>query len=105
MITNYRRPCLIDKTDEKSITEYGTVESMKQQFTWAEIQSITNNFERVLGKGGFGTIYHGYINNDTQVAVKVLSASSFRGYQQFHAEVCMQSKLAVLTNVYAFLKW
>ncbi|XP_060671305.1 LRR receptor-like serine/threonine-protein kinase IOS1 isoform X2 [Ziziphus jujuba] len=78
-----------DKTDEKSITEYGTVESMKQQFTWAEIQSITNNFERVLGKGGFGTIYHGYINNDTQVAVKVLSASSFRGYQQFHAEVSL----------------
>ena len=55
--------------------------SNNQQFTYAEIVAITNNFERVLGKGAFGTVYHGYVH-DTQVAVKMLSPST-QGYQQF----------------------
>ncbi|KAK9281052.1 hypothetical protein L1049_003944 [Liquidambar formosana] len=58
----------------------------KNQFTYSEILSLTNNFERVLGKGGFGTVYHGLLD-DTQVAVKMLSSSSIQGYKQFHAEV------------------
>nr|POE80749.1 putative lrr receptor-like serine/threonine-protein kinase [Quercus suber] len=63
-----------------------SLESIQQQFTFADLIRITNNFERILGKGGFGNVYHGYIN-DTQVAVKVLSLSSAQGYQQFQAEV------------------
>ncbi|ONI15687.1 hypothetical protein PRUPE_3G055600 [Prunus persica] len=35
--------------------------STKRQFTYSEILKMTNNFERVLGKGGFGTVYHGYM--------------------------------------------
>lgn len=50
---------------------------------------ITNNFERVIGEGGFGTVYHGYLD-DTQVAVKMLSPSSVQGYKQFKAEVYME---------------
>ena len=61
-------------------------ESIKRQFTYSEVQRITNNFERTLGKGGFGTVYHGFIDENTQVAVKKLSASSTQGYQQFQAE-------------------
>ncbi|KAM1131980.1 hypothetical protein FF1_046425 [Malus domestica] len=37
-------------------------------------------------RGGFGSVYHGYIG-DTQVAVKMLSQSSVQGYQEFHSEV------------------
>lgn len=48
---------------------------------------MTNNFERVLGKGGFGMVYHGSVNGTEQVAVKMLSHSSSQGYKEFKAEV------------------
>ncbi|KAI5355451.1 hypothetical protein L3X38_008346 [Prunus dulcis] len=35
------------------------VETTKRQFTYSEIHQITNNLKRILGKGGFGTVYHG----------------------------------------------
>ncbi|KAL0709975.1 hypothetical protein Bca4012_016953 [Brassica carinata] len=41
----------------------------------------------VVGKGGFGVVYHGTLNGYEQVAVKVLSQSSTQGYKQFRAEV------------------
>lgn len=56
-----------------------------KQFTYSEILSITNNFERVIGKGGFGTVYHGYLH--IQVSVKMLSPASVQGYKQFQEEV------------------
>lgn len=60
-----------------------------RQFTYSEVQKITNNFERVLGKGGFGEVYHGCLDDNQQVAVKMLSSSSAQGYKEFHAEVYM----------------
>ncbi|KAL0719035.1 hypothetical protein Bca4012_068359 [Brassica carinata] len=41
----------------------------------------------VLGKGGFGMVYHGAVNGTEQVAVKLLSHSSSQGYKEFKAEV------------------
>ncbi|CAB4302971.1 unnamed protein product [Prunus armeniaca] len=62
-------------------------ESKKRQFTYSDILRITNNFQtKVLGRGGFGKVYHGFVD-DTQVAVKMLSPTSGQGYQQFQAEV------------------
>ncbi|KAK8294106.1 hypothetical protein V6Z11_D06G232900 [Gossypium hirsutum] len=61
-------------------------ELKNRQFTYSDIQRITNNFEKVIGKGGFGTVYHGFLD-DNQVAVKMLSKTSFQGYKQFEAEV------------------
>lgn len=49
---------------------------IKRQFTQAEVLKMTNNFEKILGKGAFGTVYHGFIDDNTQVAVKILSSSS-----------------------------
>nr|XP_023890009.1 LRR receptor-like serine/threonine-protein kinase IOS1 [Quercus suber] len=67
-------------------TSFQSIESIQRQFTYADLIKITNNFERILGKGGFGQVYHGYID-DTLVAVKVLAVASDQGYQQFQAEV------------------
>ncbi|BFG24364.1 hypothetical protein CerSpe_106380 [Prunus speciosa] len=71
---------LIDRNKSGVVAEakdtIGTsVESTKRQFTYSEIIKITNNFKRIVGKGGFGNVYHGYIN-DTQLAIKMLSPSS-----------------------------
>uniref|UniRef100_A0A7N2LKZ1 Malectin-like domain-containing protein n=1 Tax=Quercus lobata TaxID=97700 RepID=A0A7N2LKZ1_QUELO len=64
----------------------GVLESKKQKFTYSEVLSITKNFASVIGKGGFGTVYHGYLDG-FQVAVKMLSPSSVQGYNEFLAEV------------------
>ncbi|MED6146646.1 hypothetical protein PIB30_036436 [Stylosanthes scabra] len=61
------------------------LESKRRRYSFNEVSNMTNNFERILGRGGFGTVYYGIID-DIQVAVKMLSQSSVQGYQQFLAE-------------------
>ncbi|XP_010420548.1 PREDICTED: receptor-like protein kinase At3g21340 [Camelina sativa] len=58
-----------------------------KRFTYSEVVTMTKNFARVLGKGGFGMVYHGTVNGTEQVAVKMLSHSSSQGYKEFKAEV------------------
>ncbi|PON88030.1 Mitogen-activated protein kinase kinase kinase [Trema orientale] len=83
-----RKRDTVRKPDKpKTMRKTGSaLEPKNHQFTYSEIISITNNFEKKVGIGGFGTVYHGYLN-DTQVAVKMLSKSSAQGYKEFQAEV------------------
>ncbi|XP_024015450.1 probable LRR receptor-like serine/threonine-protein kinase PAM74 isoform X2 [Eutrema salsugineum] len=64
-----------------------SIETAKRRFTYSEVMGMTNNFQKILGEGGFGIIYHGHLDDIQQVAVKVLSQSSSQGYKQFKAEV------------------
>ncbi|XP_078442895.1 putative LRR receptor-like serine/threonine-protein kinase At1g05700 [Wolffia australiana] len=63
------------------------------RFTNAKIKQITRNFEQEIGKGGFGPVYLGHLDNATQVAVKVLSATSSHGSREFEAEVLLLGRV------------
>ncbi|XP_010443739.1 PREDICTED: probable LRR receptor-like serine/threonine-protein kinase At5g59680 [Camelina sativa] len=64
-----------------------SIEMKKRRFPYSEVMKMTNNFERVVGEGGFGVVCHGTVNGSEQVAVKLLSQSSTQGYKEFKAEV------------------
>ncbi|XP_010534145.1 PREDICTED: probable LRR receptor-like serine/threonine-protein kinase At1g51880, partial [Tarenaya hassleriana] len=68
-------------------SDHSSLLTKERRFTYSQVLKMTNNFERVLGKGGFGDVYHGCLNNTEQVAVKLLSESSVQGFKQFKAEV------------------
>ncbi|XP_058744358.1 probable LRR receptor-like serine/threonine-protein kinase At4g29180 [Vicia villosa] len=64
----------------------GTVVSKKLQYTYAEVLAITSNFQLVIGRGGFGSVYSGQMKDGHKVAVKMLSASSAQGPKEFQTE-------------------
>ncbi|PNT62912.1 probable LRR receptor-like serine/threonine-protein kinase At1g05700 isoform X2 [Brachypodium distachyon] len=57
-----------------------------RRFSYKELKRITNNFNTVIGKGGFGFVYLGKLENETQVAVKMRSDTSSQGDTEFLAE-------------------
>uniref|UniRef100_A0A2N9EI32 Protein kinase domain-containing protein n=1 Tax=Fagus sylvatica TaxID=28930 RepID=A0A2N9EI32_FAGSY len=57
-----------------------------RQYSYSEVMRITNNFRTIIGEGGFGKVYLGILEDETQVAVKLLSPSSKQGYKEFRAE-------------------
>ncbi|XLT56369.1 hypothetical protein HN873_048973 [Arachis hypogaea] len=42
------------------------------RYTYAEVEQMTNSFQEELGKGGFGIVYKGSLNDGCQLAVKIL---------------------------------
>ncbi|KFK27504.1 hypothetical protein AALP_AA8G391600 [Arabis alpina] len=73
-----------------------SIETKKRRFTHSEVLKMTNNFERVVGEGGFGVVCHGTVNGSEQVAVKLLSQSSAQGYKEFKAEVVVVQSFPLL---------
>ncbi|KAH0699594.1 hypothetical protein KY284_013809 [Solanum tuberosum] len=71
-----------------------------KRFSFRELQIATGNFssKNIIGQGGFGVVYKGYLPNRTVVAVKRLRDPSFTGEVQFQTEVEMIG-LAVHRNL------
>ncbi|XP_030949067.1 putative leucine-rich repeat receptor-like serine/threonine-protein kinase At2g19230 [Quercus lobata] len=63
-----------------------SIKSQNQQYSYSEVVSITNNFKTIIGEGEFGKVYLGKLKDETKVAVKLLSTSSYQGYKEFQAE-------------------
>uniref|UniRef100_A0A1D1YNF2 Leucine-rich repeat receptor-like serine/threonine-protein kinase At2g14510 n=1 Tax=Anthurium amnicola TaxID=1678845 RepID=A0A1D1YNF2_9ARAE len=76
-----------DLTKKQRKEERNGLKCKSHRFTSLEIRNMTRNFETTIGKGGFGIVYLGYLNDGTQVAVKVLSQTSSQGAKQFQVEV------------------
>ncbi|KOM44466.1 hypothetical protein LR48_Vigan05g207100 [Vigna angularis] len=57
-----------------------------KQFSYSQIMTITNNFDKTIGKGGCGIVYLGYLQDGTQAAAQLLmrvhhkNLASFLGY-------------------------
>ncbi|XP_042417166.1 probable serine/threonine-protein kinase PBL18 isoform X1 [Zingiber officinale] len=59
----------------------------KLSFTYKQIVKMTLNFETIIGRGGSGTIYHGHLEDGTDVAIKLQTHSSQQADREFFAEL------------------
>lgn len=92
IVTEARPSSHIHVTSSQTQAGNSELERKNRQFTYSEVLNITRNFQRVLGEGAFGKVYHGYIG-DAEVAVKMLSATSTQGQREFETEVCRHKVL------------
>ncbi|CAL5324941.1 unnamed protein product [Camellia sinensis] len=87
----------ISHTSKSTKTNASTLPSnLCRHFSLAELKSATLDFKKdfVIGKGGFGYVYKGFIDNGTStVAIKRLHPSSSQGAREFRTEIEMLSKL------------
>ncbi|XP_062176934.1 probable serine/threonine-protein kinase PIX13 isoform X2 [Alnus glutinosa] len=73
-------------------------------FGFAELKSATRNFraDTVLGEGGFGTVYKGWLDekgpsktgSGTVIAVKKLNSESMQGFEEWQSEVNFLGRLS-----------
>lgn len=61
----------------------------KTAFTYTDILKATGKFseDRIIGKGGFGTVYQGVLPDGREVAVKKLQREGIEGEREFRAEM------------------
>ncbi|KAE8726109.1 putative LRR receptor-like serine/threonine-protein kinase [Hibiscus syriacus] len=86
--TKYNRHDLASSSGGSSDT-IKVIQLDKTAFTHADILRATSNFsdERIIGKGGFGTVYRGVLPDGREVAVKKLQREGIEGEREFKAEM------------------
>ncbi|KAL3741648.1 hypothetical protein ACJRO7_017157 [Eucalyptus globulus] len=82
--------------DHLAIDEEFHQVSGPKKFTYKELVASTGNFavERLLGEGGFGRVYEGYLTSmNVNVAIKKINQGSRQGIKEFATEVMTISRL------------
>ncbi|XP_050209373.1 probable receptor-like protein kinase At1g49730 isoform X2 [Mercurialis annua] len=67
--------------------------SMFQKFSYKETKKATNNFNTIIGQGGFGTVYHAQFSDGLAVAVKQMNKVSEQGEDDFCREIELLARL------------
>ncbi|RLN17160.1 wall-associated receptor kinase 2-like [Panicum miliaceum] len=62
-------------------------------FTKEELNQITKNYSHILGKGGFGKVYKGTLEDNTMIAVKASIKVNEARKEDFTNEVIIQSQM------------
>ncbi|TVU49672.1 hypothetical protein EJB05_00998, partial [Eragrostis curvula] len=57
-----------------------------RRFAYKDLKLMTSNFREEIGRGGFGGVFLGYLENGSPVAVKMRSKTSSQGDKEFLAE-------------------
>lgn len=75
--------------------EAGGVGNSRSWFTYEELAAATKGFSEsnLLGEGGFGCVYRGFLADGREVAVKQLKAGGGQGEREFRAEVDIISRI------------
>ncbi|KAH8936949.1 hypothetical protein BDL97_17G112500 [Sphagnum fallax] len=85
------------KTKERTLVG-GHLKMMKvahaggNPYSLAEVVTATNNFKIQIGKGGFGPVYYGKLEDGQEVAIKILDVKSSQGPSEFFNEVDVLSR-------------
>ncbi|MBA0788385.1 hypothetical protein Gotri_024986 [Gossypium trilobum] len=93
-----------DRSSPLSVDDLSTslLGSNLHVFTFAELRLITHNFARcnLLGEGGFGPVYKGFIDDKLRpglkaqpVAVKALDLDGLQGHKEWLAEIIFLGQL------------
>ncbi|KAJ8647502.1 hypothetical protein MRB53_000525 [Persea americana] len=89
--------CLGRRKGNHAVDESGEISAAHnvRLFSYNELRSATRNFHPTnkIGGGGFGVVYKGILRDETQVAIKSLSAESSQGVREFLTEIQMISTI------------
>ncbi|KAF4382416.1 hypothetical protein G4B88_011368 [Cannabis sativa] len=67
--------------------------SMFRKFSYKEIKKATENFNTMIGQGGFGTVYKAHFNDGLVAAVKQMNEVSEQGEDEFCQEIELLARL------------
>ncbi|KAF7849226.1 hypothetical protein BT93_L1061 [Corymbia citriodora subsp. variegata] len=91
-----RRANMSGEEDDPAIDEVFEQVSGPKKFTYKDLVAATGNFttERLLGEGGFGRVYKGYLTSmNANVAIKRISPGSSQGIKEYATKVMTISRL------------
>ncbi|CAK9213741.1 unnamed protein product [Sphagnum troendelagicum] len=83
----------------KTTKTSGNLQMMKSShqgakfYSLAQVTVASDNFKTMIGKGGFGHVYYGKLEDGQEVAIKVLDVKSTQGPSKFFNEVDVLSRV------------